>query len=123
MADRAEIVPGDFFESVPAGADAYVLKSVIHDWDDEKAAEILRNCRAAMNRRPPARAGAGHAGDSHPEMEGIVRNDLNMLVSTGGRERTEGEFRDLLEGAGFTGVTLTGPLSPSAYHVIEARPA
>lgn len=124
VADRAEIVPGDFFESVPAGADAYVLKSVIHDWDDEKAAEILRNCRAAMD--PGARLLLLEQVMPEmvtPETEGIVRNDLNMLVSTGGRERTEGEFRDLLEGTGFTGVTLTGPLSPSAYRVIEARPA
>jgi hypothetical protein len=58
-----------------------------------------------------------------PESAGIVRNDLNMLVATGGRERTEAEFRELLETAGFAVVSLTGPLAPSAYHVIEAMPA
>ncbi|HEY8478563.1 MAG TPA: methyltransferase [Spirillospora sp.] len=124
VADRVEIVPGDFFDSVPAGADAYVLKSVIHDWDDEKAAAILRNCRAAM--------GAGARillleqvmpETVTPETAAVVRNDLNMLVSTGGRERTEAEYRNLLEGAGFTDVSPTGPLRPASYHVIEARPA
>ncbi|XRQ16104.1 methyltransferase [Actinomadura welshii] len=124
VADRAEVVPGDFFAAVPEGADAYVLKSVIHDWDDEKAAEILRNCRAAM--RPGARVVVLEQVMPElvtPEATGVVRNDLNMLVSTGGRERTEAEFRDLLEGAGFTAVALTGPLPPSGYHVIAAEPA
>ncbi|WP_433469074.1 methyltransferase [Spirillospora sp. CA-128828] len=124
VADRAEIVPGDFFESVPEGADAYVLKSVIHDWHDEKAAAILRTCRAAM--RPDARLlilEQVMPETLRPESAGIVRNDLNMLVSTGGRERTEAEFRELLDGAGFSVVSLTGPLPPSAYHVVEAKPA
>lgn len=124
VAGRVEIAPGDFFESVPGGADAYVLKSVIHDWDDEQAAAILRTCRAAM--RPDARVLLLEQVIPEivtPETAGVVRNDLNMLVSTGGRERTEAEFRDLLDGAGFTAVSLTGPLPPSAYHIIEARPA
>ncbi|URN01338.1 acetylserotonin O-methyltransferase [Actinomadura madurae] len=124
VAGRAEIVPGDFFASVPGGADAYVLKSVIHDWHDEKAAAILRNCRAAM--RPDARVILLEQVMPEivaPESAGIVRNDLNMLVATGGRERTEAEYRDLLDGAGFTVVALTGPLPPAAYHVIEAVPA
>ncbi|WP_111832244.1 methyltransferase [Actinomadura madurae] len=124
VAGRAEIVPGDFFASVPGGADAYVLKSVVHDWHDEKAAAILRNCRAAM--RPDARMILLEQVMPEivaPESAGIVRNDLNMLVATGGRERTEAEYRDLLDGAGFTVVALTGPLPPAAYHVIEAVPA
>ncbi|GAA0590869.1 methyltransferase [Actinomadura livida] len=124
VADRAEIVPCDFLESVPEGADAYVLKSVLHDWNDEKAAEILRNCRAAM--RPGGRVLVLEQVMPEmvtPEATGVVRNDLNMLVATGGRERTEAEFRELLEGAGFTAVTPAGPLPPAGYHVIEARPA
>ncbi|NKZ03413.1 methyltransferase [Actinomadura latina] len=124
VAGRAEIVPGDFFESVPGGADAYVLKSVLHDWSDEKAAAILRNVRAAM--RSDARLLILEQVMPEmvtPETAGIVRNDLNMLVSTGGRERTEAGFRDLLDATGFTGVSFTGPLPPSAYHLIEAGPA
>ncbi|MEU8804104.1 MULTISPECIES: methyltransferase [unclassified Spirillospora] len=124
VADRAQIMPGDFFESVPEGPDAYVLKSVIHDWHDEKATAILKNVRAAM--RPGDRVLVLEQVMPEivtPETAGVVRNDLNMLVSTGGRERTEAEFRELLEGAGLTVVSLTGPLPPSAYHVIEAEPA
>ncbi|WP_165488354.1 methyltransferase [Actinomadura formosensis] len=124
VAERTEIVPGDFFEAVPGGADAYVLKSVLHDWSDEKATTILRNIREAM--RPDARVlilEQVMPETVTPETAGIVRNDLNMLVSTGGRERTEAEFRDLLAAAGFTGVSLTGPLPPASYHVIEAHPA
>ncbi len=124
VADRAEIVPGDFFESVPAGVDAYVLKSVLHDWSDEKALAILRNIRAAME--PGARVVVLEQVMPEmvtPETAGVVRNDLNMLVATGGRERSEAEFRDLLDAAGFTGVSFTGPLPPSSYYVIEAAPA
>ncbi|WP_141576459.1 methyltransferase [Actinomadura sp. WMMA1423] len=122
VTERTEIVPGDFFEAVPEGADAYVLKSVLHDWPDDKAAAILRSCRAAMG--PDARVLV--LEQVMPEMvapgsAGIVRNDLNMLVATGGRERTEAEFRELLDAAGLTAVSLTGPLGQTAYHVIEAR--
>ncbi|WUI03808.1 acetylserotonin O-methyltransferase [Spirillospora sp. NBC_00431] len=124
VAGRVEVVAGDFFEEVPGGADAYVLKSVIHDWEDAKATAILRNCRAAM--RQDARILLLEQVMPEivtPETQGVVRNDLNMLVCTGGRERTEAEYRDLLESAGFTNVTLTGPIPPSAYYVIEAEPA
>ncbi|TDB84953.1 methyltransferase [Actinomadura sp. KC216] len=123
VAERVEIVEGDFFEKVPGGADAYVLKSVIHDWEDGKATAILRNCRAAM--RPDARLLLLEQVMPEivtPETQGIVRNDLNMLVCTGGRERTEAEFRELLDAAGFAGVSLTGPVQPFGYHVIEVRP-
>ncbi|MFI0373551.1 methyltransferase [Actinomadura sp. 1N219] len=121
--DRVEIVEGDFFKDVPGGADAYVLKSVIHDWDDEKATAILRNCRAAM--RPDARILLLEQVMPEivtPETQGVVRNDLNMLVCTGGRERTEAEFRALLDAAGFADASLTGPIEPFGYTVIEAGP-
>lgn len=50
VADRGQAVPGDFFTSVPSGADAYLMKFILHDWDDERAVTILRNCREAMTR-------------------------------------------------------------------------
>lgn len=123
-AGRCDIVPGDFFASVPPGADAYLLKSVLHDWDDERAAAILRNCRAAMG--PDARVLV--VEQLMPEVvternRGTVMNDLNMLVSVGGRERTEDEFRELLRSAGLSVASVSGPLPPSDYRVIEARPA
>lgn len=112
LADRCEIVAGDFFDSIPKGADVYLLKAVLHDWDDEKSVAILRNCRRAIARNGklllierivPQRFEActlHHA---------IAWADLTMLVEFGGRERTEAEFRDLLETAGFklTKVTAT----------------
>ena len=101
---RCELVAGDFFESVPADADTYLLKSIVHDWDDARSVAILRNCRAAMGGRGrlllveqimPDRI------DASPSHRDITRRDLTMLVGPGGRERTASEFRDLLAAAGF----------------------
>ncbi|GAA3441255.1 methyltransferase [Planomonospora venezuelensis] len=124
LRDRCEIVSGDFFEKVPQGADAYLFKSVIHNWDDERAGAILRTCRAAMGPEAvllvlepvlPERI------DS-PAATGTVMSDLNMLVATGGRERTEAEFRALLTGAGFRSVSVTGTFPDGELRMISARP-
>ncbi|GGS97227.1 methyltransferase [Planobispora rosea] len=124
LRDRCEIVSGDFFAEVPKGADAYLLKGVIHDWDDERATAILRVCRAAMAPEStlllleltmPERI------DS-PDAAVAVMGDINMLVATGGRERTETEFRALLAGAGFHSVEVTGPFPDTALWMISARP-
>ena len=98
LADRCEIAMGSFFESAPAG-DTYVLKWIIHDWDDEQSVTILKNCRSAMatNGRillVEAVIQSGRATSFSKYM------DLNMLVMTGGRERTEAEYRALLDSAG-----------------------
>jgi hypothetical protein len=98
LMNRCQAVAGDFFESVPAGGDAYVLKWIIHDWDDERAVTILKNCRRAMPQVAKlllieAVIPAGNAPSFHKFM------DLNMLVMTGGRERTEAEYRALLGAA------------------------
>ncbi|MEU5883436.1 methyltransferase [Spirillospora sp. NPDC047279] len=123
VADRCERVAGDFFESVPAGLDAYVLKSVIHDWDDDRSAAVLRSVRKAagadakvllLETVMPERV--------TPENGGVTLNDMNMLVCTGGRERTETEFRDLLDAAGFELTAVAGPLLPSNYSVVEGTP-
>jgi hypothetical protein len=104
MADRCVVVAGSFFDEIVRGADAYVLKHVIHDWNDTRATAILKNCRAVMPPHGtlllvegvyPARV------DQSLESRGAAANDVNMLVCTGGRQRSEGEFRDLLAGAGF----------------------
>ncbi|GAA4081018.1 methyltransferase [Actinomadura miaoliensis] len=123
VADRCEVVPGDFFEAVPEGADAYLLKSVIHDWDDEKAAAVLRTCRAAMT--PGARVLIVEPVLPPlvtPEFRGALMSDVNMLVATGGRERTEAEFRDLLAAAGLRPVSVSDRLEPTTYRIIEAAP-
>ncbi len=104
LAGRCEVIPGDFFEAVPAGGDAYLLKHVIHDWDDPRAITILRNCGRAMALQGklllvemalPARM------DQSPASRIMAGSDVNMLVNVGGRERTEAEFRALFEAAGF----------------------
>ncbi len=99
---RCSYVAGDFFISVPQGADAYILCGVIHDWDDSRAITILRNCRRAM-------AGKGRVllvDMVVPDTDARSFSkllDLNMLAMTGGRERTKAEFRALLDAAGYHG--------------------
>ncbi len=124
LTERVECIAGDFFESVPQGSDAYLLKSVIHDWDDEHALQILASCRAAI--APGARlllverVIPDRVGD-HPTHQAAVRVDLTMLIGHGSGERREGEFRDLLRRAGFEVLRLV----PAGihFHVIEAAPA
>jgi hypothetical protein len=96
---RSELVAGSFFDSVPAGADVYLLKKVIHDWNDEQAAAILRNCRDAMapQGRVPVAETIVPPGD---EPDSIKLIDANMLVVTGGVERTSAEYAALFATAG-----------------------
>ena len=99
--DRCEIIGGDFFTAVPEGGDAYVLKRILHDWDDDRAIRILQNCHQAMPRGGRilvAEVVVGSANTSH--LASFL--DLEMLVVTqGGRERAEHEFQKLYEAAGF----------------------
>ena len=105
LADRCELVAGDFFVSVPQGADAYILQRILHGFDDERSVRILHSCCRAMTPSswvliiqqvmPPP--GAGAAGETL--FHGVM-SDLNMLAVGGGRERTEAEYRALLEAAG-----------------------
>jgi hypothetical protein len=126
VADRCQVVPGDFFASVPGGADAYAMKQILHNWDDERAIAVLRNCREAM--APTARLVVLER--VLPELVSVddrqseaLLLDIQMLVVAGGRERTEQEFRSLLGAAGFTLTALTEPLPPHGYRVIEGTPA
>ena len=100
---RASFVAGDFFAAVPGNADVYLLKSVLHDWDDDDAVRILRSVAAAMS--PSARLFVLER--LRPEPTGfsavdraVARSDLNMLVGTGGKERSEATYRELLESSG-----------------------
>jgi hypothetical protein len=116
VADRWEPVGGSFFEAVPAGGDAYMLATVIHDWDDEAATAILKTCHRAMvpgvklllleQVIPPG-------NDPHPGKF----DDLNMLVLHAGRERTAVEFRGLLESAGFALKRILP--TPSQWSLVE----
>jgi O-methyltransferase domain/Dimerisation domain len=120
LSNRCETVGGDFFHSVPAGGGAYVLKWIIHDWNDEKAKTILRNCRNAI--KSDGRlllVDVVIPSGRKPHFGKFI--DLNMLVMTGGLERTEEEFRRLLEASGFRLVRVISTDSPIS--IIEAAPA
>jgi len=103
VAGRAGFTGGSFFEAIPSGADAYMLKSIIHDWDDDEAVRILGNCAAAagaegrvlvMDRLAPELAGEDPADVT------TIRSDLMMLTANGGLERTLAEFEALYAAAG-----------------------
>ena len=100
LSDRCQLVSGDFFQSVPSGADAYIMRHIIHDWDDEKSLTILKNCHAVMS-----------PGNKLLLVESVIPPgndpfmgkflDLTMMLIPGGKERTEDEYRELYGKAGF----------------------
>ncbi|MBX3413944.1 MAG: methyltransferase [Pirellulales bacterium] len=119
VAERCHTAPGDFFQSVPAGGDAYLLATVIHDWTDEQSVQILRNVRRAI--RPNGRLLLVEQVLQGPNADDFGKfADLNMLVMTGGGERTEAEFRELYARAGFELLRIVPTRSSSA--VIEGAP-
>ncbi|MBN6038842.1 methyltransferase [Amycolatopsis sp. 195334CR] len=126
LTQRCEVHTGNFFESVPAGADAYLLKSILHDWSDEQCAAILGHCRAVL----PENGRVLIVEPVLPELVppggpgGIYLSDLNMLVNVGGRERTRTDFENLCESAGLR-LTEVIPLPPqTGFSVLEAvKPA
>ena len=101
VASRCEFVAGDFFRAVPAGADTYVLKYIIHDWDDRRAESILTNCRRALIAGAKLLLVEDVICPANEPCQAKI-GDLNMLVRTGGKNRSESEYRRLLEKAGFT---------------------
>ena len=124
LGERCRAVGGDFFEAVPEGGDAYLLKHVLHDWSDERAAAILKACRRAMPAHGKLLVVEGVYPpriDQSLEGRGAAANDVNMLVSTGGRQRSESEFRALYEAAGFSLVRMVP--TAARVRVIEGAPA
>jgi hypothetical protein len=121
LEDRLEPVPGNFFESVCDSGDAYIMQHIIHDWTDEQCCTILKNVRKALDGKPNGKL---IILDSIVNTDGgfdfTKWKDLEMLLLPGGRERTEEEFRALLERTGFK-ITRTIPL-PSMVSIIEAVP-
>jgi hypothetical protein len=120
VADRCALTPGDFFGAVPGGGDVYVLKSVLHDWDDVRGIAILRNCRAVMG------GGAKLLVIERVVPEGSEPSeaklfDVNMLVVVGGLERTAGEFRELFEAAGFKLTRIVRTQAPVS--IVEGVPS
>lgn len=117
VADRTETVTGDFFDEVPSGADAYVLKRILHDWDDETSARILSRCREAMpahGRVLVIDAVIPAGNEPHPG------KDLDMLLMTSlpGKERTEAEFDAVLRAAGLSLMRVIPTSTPLS--IVEA---
>ncbi len=119
LADRCRVEGGDFFKSVPAGGDAYLMKHIIHDWPDDKATTILRNCRKAV--KPGGKLLLVEIvlkPGNEPDLGKIL--DLEMLVLPSGRERTEAEYAALFAGAGWRLARVVPTKSP--VQVIEGEP-
>jgi len=116
---RAKLVAGDMFTSVPHGADAYIMKHIIHDWPDELCLKILRGCRDGVN-----------PGGKLLVVDAVIQPgndfdagrfmDLNMLLFPGGHERTEAQFRDLFSAAGWR---MTRILPTPGLSIVEGAPA
>jgi hypothetical protein len=118
--DRCRLVSGDMFQAVPRGGDAYIMKHIIHDWDDERATMILRNIHAALDGQPNGRVillDSVLQPGNEPDFGKLI--DLEMMMMPGGRERTAEEFRALFSGAGFELTRIERTTSPLC--VIEAR--
>jgi hypothetical protein len=117
--DSCSVIEGNFFESVPSGADAYLLRHIIHDWTDEQSVQILNNCRKVIPH---------HGGlliveaVVPPGNEPSLGKDFDMVMLTfpGGIERTEEEYRFLLEQAGFQLSSITP--TASVISVVEGKP-
>lgn len=99
LAGRFETVGGDFFDSMPPGADAYVMKYIIHDWDDDKSVRILQNCRKAMAEDGRVLV-IDHVVAAGNRFDWGKLMDINMMVMLGSKERTKDEFRQLFARAG-----------------------
>jgi hypothetical protein len=118
LAARCRTVGGNFFESVPPGADAYVLRHILHDWYDEDCIRILRSCRRALG--PGGRVLIAEAIIPEDNEPSIAKDfDLAMLVLVGGQERTVAEYRTLLAQAGLEMISVTP--TASLVSLVEAR--
>ena len=119
LEDRCQPIAGNFFEHIPAGADAYFMQHIIHDWSDEHALRVLGNVRQALTGRSGGRlivVDMVLPQDSRPHPGKLL--DLLMLMFPGGRERTELEWRNLFARAGFTITRIVATRAPDS--VIEA---
>jgi len=119
LASRASMEPCNFFENIPSGCRAYIMKNIIHDWDDERARLILTNCRKAIASNGVLLLVELSVGEANvPSFGKFI--DIAMLSLTGGRERTEAEYASLLASAGFR-LNRVVPVNPH-FGIIEAFP-
>ena len=119
LAERCISIEGSFFESIPAGADAYLFRHIIHDWTDEQCIQILRHCRRVIpgDGKLLIADGVVRAGNAPSPSKDL---DMTMLTFPGGQERTEGQFRSLLEACGFALKSITP--TTTMINVVEGEP-
>ena len=125
MADRCDFVGGNFFERVPEGGDVYVLRNIIHDWEDDQAVAILTNCRRAMGTGARVLLVERYVAEDPHEALQVLHADLEMLVNVGGRERTTDEYATLLARSGLRlaqTISLGRVAEAMGHQLIEAQP-
>jgi hypothetical protein len=123
-ADSFDVVGGDFFAEVPAGADVYVLSRVLHDWDDPSAVRILSTCRRAMRTGSTLLIVEALLPAVASDNPAAIRMDLHMLaLFDGGRERTVAEYEAVLTAASFVIDRVVELSIPSGISIVVARPA
>ncbi|MBS0648814.1 MAG: methyltransferase [Verrucomicrobia bacterium] len=115
--ERCTLISGDFFERIPEGGDAYLLKSVLHNWTDKAAVKILKKCHEAM--KEEARLLIVEPIITSAQKDPAKLMDVFLMVTTGGKERTLQDFKSLLDQAGFFLESITP--TDTEYHIIEAR--
>ncbi len=116
---RCSYIAGNFLESVPEGADAYLLCGIVHDWDDDRAITVLRNCRRAMTKKSRVLVVEMIVPDTNSVSFSKLL-DLNMMAMTGGKERTNSEFQALLDAADLRMTRVVPTMAPQS--IIEAMP-
>ena len=125
VADRCRFVGGNFFEAVPEGGDAYILRNIIHDWEDDQAVAILTTCRRAMMDGARLILVERYLPEDPREAPRVLHADLEMLVNVGGRERTTQEYATLLARSGFRltqTISLGRAEEAMGHHLIEGQP-
>jgi hypothetical protein len=131
LSDRCQTIAGDVFhDPIPPNGDIYLLSQIVHDWDDDHAKWILRNCRAVLRDSSRLLLIEGIMPEQATEAPATIGSDLSMLMLTGGRERTEAEYRQLLSAAGFQIVSVIPVESSRVYMgrkpswaIIDSRPS
>ena len=123
VADRCSIVTGSFFESIPSGGDAYILRHILHDWSDERCLAILHVCREALAPKARLLIVERTMVENAQIPTSVLHADVEMLVMCGGQERTQAHYARLLADAGFrlTNAIATGEEPP--HTIYEAVPA
>jgi len=118
LSGRCKVMTGDFFDAVPGGADAYFMRHILHDWDDERCVRLLRNCRAGMTGGGKLLVCERILPPGNQPCYAKISDLIMMVLSSGGRERSEGQYRELLAAAGFA---LTRVVTTRSDHsVLEA---